>query len=162
MSNSEISRAGVVVASSRAARGERPDTSAPVLTQWFVQQGFQVLDPLIVPDGEPVRAAILQLVDADAAVVLTTGGTGLTPDDLTPEMTLPLLDREVPGIMEMLRAQGLQSTPMAALSRGYAGVLGSTLVINLPGSSGGIKDGLTVLAQILPHALAQIAGSHEH
>ncbi|MFI5086622.1 MAG: molybdopterin-binding protein, partial [Actinomycetales bacterium] len=96
------------------------------------------------------------------AVILTSGGTGLSPDDLTPEMTQPLLEREIPGIMEAIRAAGAAQTPLAALSRGYAGTVGSTVLVNLPGSAGGIRDGLAVLAPILGHLCDQLEGSHEH
>lgn len=154
--------AGIVVASSRAASGERADTSAAPISQWLQEQQLTVLPARIVPDGAPVRQAIEALVQAGASVILTTGGTGLTPDDRTPEATRPLLDREIPGIMEAMRARGLTKTPTAALSRGYAGVIGDCLVVNLPGSSGGIRDGLAVLAPLLAHLLAQLAGDHEH
>jgi molybdenum cofactor synthesis domain-containing protein len=114
----------------------------------------------VVPDGEPVGAAVSAALDAGARVVLTTGGTGLTPTDLTPEVTRPLLDREVPGIAEAIRAYGVAAgVPSAALSRGLAGVAGTALVVNLPGSRGGVKDGLVVLRPILVHAVEQIVGS---
>ena len=155
-------RAGIVVASTRAASGERPDTSAAPLTEWLRAQDLEPLPLAIVADGEPVREAIQRLVATGAALILTTGGTGLTADDLTPEVTASLLDREIPGIMEAIRALGMTKTPTAALSRGYAGVIGGCVVVNLPGSSGGIKDGLAVLTPLLGHLLDQIEGSHEH
>ncbi|AJT40568.1 MogA/MoaB family molybdenum cofactor biosynthesis protein [Psychromicrobium lacuslunae] len=155
-------RAGIVVASTRAAHGERPDTSAAPLSEWLRAQDLEPLPVAIVADGEPVRNAIEELLAAGASLILTTGGTGLTADDLTPEVTKPLLEREIPGIMEAIRALGMTKTPTAALSRGYAGVVGRCVVVNLPGSSGGIKDGLTVLTPLLRHLLEQIEGSHEH
>jgi molybdenum cofactor synthesis domain-containing protein len=112
-----------------------------------------------VADGEPVATAIRGFVEAGARVVLTTGGTGLTPTDLTPEVTRPLLDREVPGIAEAIRAAGVaKGVPTAMLSRGLAGLAGNCLVVNLPGSRGGVKDGLAVLAQVVPHAVDQLLG----
>lgn len=155
-------RAGIVVASTRAAKGERADASAPVLHTWLRNQGFSVLAPVIVADGEPMRAAMLEFLGQQIDVLLTTGGTGLTPDDQTPEMTKPLLEREIPGIMEAIRAAGRENTPMAALSRGYAGIAQGALLVNLPGSSAGIADGLAVLEPILAHLLAQLGGNHEH
>jgi molybdenum cofactor synthesis domain-containing protein len=152
--------AAVVVASNRAAAGVYEDTTGPMIVNLLRDLGFEVAAPAVVPDGEPVGAAIADAVEAGARVVLTTGGTGLTPTDRTPEVTRPLLDREVPGIAEAIRAYGVaHGVPAAALSRGLAGVAGECLVVNLPGSRGGVKDGLAVLEPILVHAAEQIVGS---
>jgi molybdenum cofactor synthesis domain-containing protein len=150
----------VVCASNRAAAGVYQDTTGPLIVEALVGLGLEVTGPVVVPDGEPVGEAIRSAVDAGAHVVLTTGGTGLTPTDRTPEVTRPLLDREVPGIAEAIRAHGAgKGVATAALSRGVAGVRGQALVVNLPGSRGGVKDGLAVLAPLLLHAVQQIAGS---
>lgn len=152
--------AAVVVASNRAAAGTYPDQTGPLIADWLREQGFYCADPLVVPDGDPVRVAILAEVMAGARVVLTTGGTGLTPTDRTPEATRPLLDSEVPGIAEAIRAAGIaQGVPTAMLSRGLAGLVGDCLVVNLPGSRGGVKDGLGVLEPVLRHAVEQVSGS---
>jgi molybdenum cofactor synthesis domain-containing protein len=153
-------RAAVVVASNRAASGVYEDTTGPLIVAALRDEGFGVGDPVVVPDGEPVGAAIKDAVASGARVVLTTGGTGLTPTDHTPEVTRPLLDREVPGIAEAIRAYGVaKGVPTAALSRGVAGVSGQALVVNLPGSRGGVKDGLAVVVPLLRHAVEQIVGS---
>lgn len=153
-------RAEVVVASNRAAAGVYEDTSGPLIVDFLRELGFAVGGPVVVPDGEPVGTAISAAAEGGARVVLTTGGTGLTPTDRTPEVTRPLLDREVPGIAEAIRAYGVaQGVPAAVLSRGLAGVVGSCLVVNLPGSRGGVKDGLAVLRPVLVHAAEQVVGS---
>jgi molybdenum cofactor synthesis domain-containing protein len=153
-------RAAVVVASNRAAAGVYDDTTGPLLVDFLTSLGFSCERPQVVPDGEPVGAAIASAAEGGARVVLTTGGTGLTPTDLTPEVTRPLLDREVPGIAEAIRAYGVaQGVPTAALSRGLAGVAGTCLVVNLPGSRGGVKDAIAVLEPLLVHAVEQVVGS---
>jgi molybdenum cofactor synthesis domain-containing protein len=153
-------RGAVVVASNRAAAGVYDDATGPMLLDFLVSSGFTCDQPVVVPDGEPVGAAIAAAVESGARVVLTTGGTGLTPTDRTPEVTRPLLDREIPGIAEAIRAYGVsKGVPTAALSRGLAGVSGDCLVVNLPGSRGGVKDAITVLEPLLLHAVEQIVGS---
>ena len=153
-------RGAVVVASNRAAAGVYEDTTGPLLVDLLVSLGFSCDRPLVVPDGEAVGAAIASEVEGGARVVLTTGGTGLTPTDRTPEVTRALLDREVPGIAEAIRAYGVsKGVPTAVLSRGLAGRVGSCLVVNLPGSRGGVADALAVLEPVLPHAVEQVVGS---
>lgn len=153
-------RAEVVVASNRAATGVYADETGPVIVEFLQRLGFTVDDPVVVPDGDPVGAAIRAAADGGARLVLTTGGTGLTPTDETPEQTRAVLDREAPGISEAIRAAGVaKGVPTAALSRGTAGVVGSCLVVNLPGSRGGVKDGLAVLEPMLLHAVEQVVGS---
>ena len=153
-------KAAVVVASNRASAGVYEDTTGPLIVAALRDEGFEVDDPVVVPDGEPVGAAIKEAVASGARAVLTTGGTGLTPTDRTPEVTRPLLDREVPGVAEAIRARGVaQGVPTATLSRGLAGVSGQAFVVNLPGSRGGVKDGLAVVVPLLRHAVEQIVGS---
>lgn len=153
-------KAAVVVASNRAAAGVYADETGPLIVAWLRDQDFTCEVPVVVPDGDPVGAAIAAAVADGARVVLTTGGTGLTPTDRTPEATRPLLDREVPGIADAIRAHGVANgVPTAVLSRGLAGVIGSCLVVNLPGSRGGVKDGLAVLEPVLRHAVEQVVGS---
>ena len=149
----------MVVASNRAAAGVYADRGGPVLVAGLRELGFDVDGPQVVPDGEPVAEALAAAVAAAYDVVLTTGGTGLTPGDLTPEMTRRVVDREVPGLAEAIRAHGVANgVPTAALSRGLAGLAGRTLVVNLPGSTGGCRDGLAVLAPVLVHAVDQVGG----
>jgi len=150
----------VVVASNRAAAGVYEDATGPLLVEFLSGLGFETGPPAVVPDGEPVAEAIRAAVAAGARVVLTTGGTGLTPTDRTPEVTRPLLDAEVPGLAEAIRAYGVsQGVPTAVLSRGLAGRMGSSLVVNLPGSRGGVKDAIAVLEPVLVHAAEQVVGS---
>jgi [ribosomal protein S5]-alanine N-acetyltransferase len=152
-------RALAVAVSNRAAAGVYEDRSGPVLAELLRAAGCAVDGPVVVPDGEPVAAALRDAVTSGYDVVVTTGGTGLTPLDLTPEMTRRVVDREIPGIAEALRAAGAAAgVPAAILSRGVAGVAGRTLVVNLPGSTGGVRDGMAVLAPVLEHAVSQIHG----
>ena len=152
-------KASVVVASNRAAAGVYADTSGPLLVAGLRDLGCEVdPEPVVVPDGEPVAEALRAARADGIAVVLTSGGTGVTPTDRTPEATRPLLDFEVPGIAEAIRAYSRDKVPTAALSRGLAGVAGRMLVVNLPGSTGGARDGLAVLGPILVHTVAQIDG----
>ena len=155
-------KAGVVIASTRAAAGIYDDETGPVISDWLTEHGFDVFPAMVVPDGDPVGAAIRALLTQRPAVVITSGGTGLSPTDATPEQTLPLLDREIPGIMEGIRGAGTAKTPMAMLSRGHAGAAGQTFIVNLPGSPKGVMDGLSVLDPILGHLCDQLEGSHGH
>jgi molybdenum cofactor synthesis domain-containing protein len=152
-------KAAVVVASNRASTGVYEDTTGPLIVEALRGWGFDVGDPTVVGDGAPVGEAISAAVSEGVAVVVTTGGTGINPTDRTPEVTRPLLDRELPGVAEAIRSYGVaHGVPTAMLSRGLAGVAGSAVVVNLPGSRGGVKDGLAVLADVLPHAVDQLAG----
>ncbi|WP_329522460.1 MogA/MoaB family molybdenum cofactor biosynthesis protein [Spirillospora sp. NBC_01491] len=151
-------RAMAVTVSNRAAAGVYEDRSGPVLVEMLEDLGCQVDGPVVIPDGGPVAAVLRDAVAAGYDVVVTSGGTGLTPTDRTPEMTRRVIEREVPGIADAIRAEGRALVPAAMLSRGLAGVAGRTLVVNLPGSTGGVRDGMTVLGRVLAHAVDQIAG----
>jgi molybdenum cofactor synthesis domain-containing protein len=151
-------RALAVTASNRAAQGVYEDKGGPLIVEALSAMGFDVDGPSVVQDGEPVADVLGAAVAARYDVVLTTGGTGISPTDKTPEMTRRVLDYEIPGIAEAIRAEGAQKVPTAALSRGIAGVAKSTLIVNLPGSSGGVRDGLAVLGRLLVHAVDQIRG----
>lgn len=153
-------RALAITVSNRASAGVYEDRSGPVLVELLRSVGCDVVDgPRVIPDGESVEQALRDAVAHGYDVAVTTGGTGLTPTDQTPEMTRRVLDREIPGIAEALRAAGAAAgVPSAILSRGLAGVASRTLIVNLPGSSGGVKDGMNVLRPILVHAVDQIRG----
>jgi molybdenum cofactor biosynthesis protein B len=152
----------VITISDSAARGARTDESGPEACRLLREAGYQVEDPVVVPDSRPFIAARIREAATRGAFVITTGGTGLAPRDVTPEATRDVLDREVPGIAEMLRADGRKSTPSACLSRGVAGLLGECLVVNLPGSPNAVREGLQALLPVLRHALRIAAGDTEH
>lgn len=154
-----VIRALAITISNRASAGVYDDKSGPVLAGLLAEAGCAVDGPLVVPDGDPVEQALLDGVASGYRVIVTTGGTGLTPGDLTPEMTRKVIDREIPGIAESIRAAGVAAgIPSAMLSRGLAGLAGDVLIVNLPGSSGGVKDGMRVLSPVLAHAVDQARG----
>lgn len=154
--------AAVLVVSTSAAAELATDATGPVIREWLEDRGFFVVEPIIVADGAPVGKTLRRELERDHRVILTTGGTGVSPDDLTPEQTEPLLSVQLPGLMEALRAKGRQSTPFAVLTRGVAGFHGDTFVMNLPGSRGGVRDGLQILDEVLDHLLEQRAGGEGH
>ncbi len=156
-------RAGVLTLSDAGSRGERVDTSGPAIYRWLTEFGVEIAQTAILADDpEAIEAALREWVAAGLDLILTTGGTGLGPRDHTPEATRRVIEREAPGIAELMRAAGLAHTPMAALSRGVAGIAGGTLIINLPGSEKAVRENLEALGPILEHALTLIGGRTEH
>ena len=153
-------RVAILTVSDMGAQGRREDSSGDAILDWAAGRGYEVVVRSIVPDeADRVAGKLVRWADSgEVDVILTTGGTGLTPRDVTPEATAAVLEREAPGIAEALRAAAAPSFPRAWLSRGRAGVRGRTLIVNLPGSTGGVQDGLAVLGPLLPHVVSQLRG----
>ncbi|MGO2035111.1 MAG: MogA/MoaB family molybdenum cofactor biosynthesis protein [Brevibacterium sp.] len=159
--------AAVIIASTSAARGETADTTGPILVEWLRGRGYDTPDAIVVRDGEPVGEALRTLlIDTPAEgrprIIVTSGGTGLAPDDRTPEFTAELLERQSPGLVYAMWRKGLESTTSAVMSRGVAGVRGRSFVINFPGSKGGVKDGITVIDDLLEHIQTSVEDTTDH
>ncbi|SMX67336.1 molybdopterin adenylyltransferase [Brevibacterium aurantiacum] len=159
--------AAVIIASTSAARGEAADTTGPILVDWLRTRGYETPDAIVVRDGEPVGQALRALLidtpeDERPRIIVTSGGTGLAPDDRTPEFTAELLERQSPGLVYAMWRKGLESTTSAVMSRGVAGVRGRSFVINFPGSKGGVKDGITVIDDLLEHIQTSIEDTTDH
>ena len=148
----------VVITSTRAATGVYEDRTGPLVVDWLVGRGFAVPDPWVVPDGASVPKALFDALEQRPSVIITSGGTGISPTDRTADATADVVDYQIPGLADAIRRSGLPHVPTSVLSRGVCGVRNGTLILNLPGSTGGVKDGLGVLADVLDHALDQLAG----
>ncbi|NLE81906.1 MAG: bifunctional molybdenum cofactor biosynthesis protein MoaC/MoaB [Rhodococcus sp.] len=157
----EPNSAVILVASTGAANGSREDTTGPSIEEWLRQRGFTTRGPLVYADAD-ISTGLADALSTSPALIVSTGGTGVSPTDATPEATRAVLDRELPGLADAIRERGTKVTPHASLSRGLAGVAGRSVVVNLPGSPGGVKDGLAVLEPLLDHLLAQVAGGGTH
>ena len=157
-------RVAILTVSDRGSRGQRTDTSGPAIAQLLAPLAAEIVQKAIVPDETDQIAAQLRrwIDDPGLNCIITTGGTGLGPRDVTPEATRLVIEREVPGLAEVMRAEGLRHTPKAALSRGLAGAAGATLIINLPGSEKGVRENLGAVLSVLEHAVELLAGETEH
>lgn len=157
--NLKLPNAAIITASNRASLGIYQDQSGEILAQGLEKLGFTVVSRVIVPDSVTlIGAEISKAIDLKIDLIVTTGGTGISPTDVTPEATAPLLHKILPGISEALRAYSRDKVPTSDLSRGLAGTVGRSLVINLPGSTGGVRDGLVIIDRLAPHAISQLAG----
>lgn len=148
----------VIITSTRAAAGVYEDRTGPIIVDWLTRRGIAAGAPRVVPDGASVVRALSRAIEERPSVVITSGGTGISPTDSTPQITAALLDYEIPGLADAIRRSGLPHVPTSVLSRGVCGVAGRTLIVNLPGSLGGVRDGLGVLADVIDHALDQLRG----
>ena len=159
----KLRNAAIITASNRAFRGVYDDTSGEILSKGLKELGFNVAVQVIVPDSVSlIGAEISKAIDAKIDLIVTTGGTGISPTDVTPEATAPLIAKVLPGISEALRAYSREKVPTSDLSRGLAGSTATSLIINLPGSPGGVRDGLVIISRLAPHAISQLAGrDHE-